>query len=946
MLRASIFVLIGLFLIIGCDEDSNPVTPPQPSIYTIQLTGLPESVTAPEGVQRDLPFQIMVINNSTKEVVSGASVNIAVPSGMGTITPATSMTNGNGIVEATYSFDVSAGESTATIFITADKQSHVATIDLFGTKHPVNLSLTPRDTSLYAQRGDNCSFDLTAVITDENGIGIAGTNVLFEVRPDNNYPADTLFGSLTPVVETDKNGVATTTFSSSGGQGHLIIKCSVDEGEQFNDVAAEMVISVSLAYYESGVIIVYSNRDYIYADQGVTQARVTAVLKDEYNQSLVGKAIIFTSNNNGAISSPIITDSLGIAIATFSDVGLQSMNALGEREPCDIHAIYEPLGVDVSIEIDIRPQEIVDNIVLVAGRASMSVGSSDTTWVRATCYLNEARTQVAPMGARIHFIDLNNLGSFTNRSAQVGIGGIAETYFIASGSTAGQAELVALINPDEGGEYHITSNSVYIDLIPGPPETIYVYATPYELRIGPEGERSTITAVVVDTFGNPVRDGSILVLFSTTLGSVDPPNSVTEDGRAISFLQPGQEAGVSTVTAYVMTPDGEISAQTHVTILAGGEASIELTANPNIVAVAGTGGNTQSILSAVVRDANGNLVEVPASVVFEIITNDQPPESGNLNNNDPFNMDTSLTSSGIATVTYNSGQLSGSTIIRAYIIDSEGESTGVQASTSIATASGHPENISIDVNSEGIDAGGGAWSIEVSAIVRDAYQNPAQDLIPVIFNIAEEDVAVINVGFTGNEGIRGRPTPGVAYATLTYNSINTFMTTTIEAYVRTEMVCSVGGRRVLDLPLQRGELELHVDPENGMIDGDEMLDFKVWSILRDGHGVEINDAPIIFGSNRAQFYYDRGGINRPNFEAYAPDPVRRFTGSINDGDTPNARIQDDDPNGNAVVWLRGDERDFFLDPFTQEITVQIGATVEGYNDIRTEPEFIYVTRQE
>ncbi len=404
MLRASIFTLIALFLIIGCDDDSNPVTPDQPSIYTIQLTGLPESVSSPHGVNHDIDFQITVINKATNEVVTGASVNLAVPTGSGTITPAFSTTNANGMVEAEYSFEMASGKSSVTIFFTADNQSTTATINLLGTARPYALSLTPRDTTLYTEYGEDVAFDLTVAVTDEYQMGIAGTRIQFEVGVNPDFPQDTLFGSLTRIVETDRDGIAKTTFRTLGGAGNLTFKCSVDEGEEFRDIMVEMDLAVfQEPLSERGNLILNSDVDYIYADLGVTRARVRAVLKDSQNREIVGREIVFTSNNNSAISSPNVTDSLGIAYATFSDVGLPSMNAVGERVPCVVHAIYRPLDLDVSLTIDIRPSENVDNIVLVAGELIMLAGSGVSTWIRATCYLDEARTVLAPYGTLVNF---------------------------------------------------------------------------------------------------------------------------------------------------------------------------------------------------------------------------------------------------------------------------------------------------------------------------------------------------------------------------------------------------------------------------------------------------------------------------------------------------------------------------------------------------------------
>ena len=76
--------------------------------------------------------------------------------------------------------------------------------------------------------------------------------------------------------------------------------------------------------------------------------------------------------------------------------------------------------------------------------------------------------------------------------------------------------------------------------------TIVVVAS--EPVIPLDGE-SVITAVVTESVGTPVQNGT-LVTFSTTLGTVDPQESRTQDGRATTRLLGGKTAGIATVSAF------------------------------------------------------------------------------------------------------------------------------------------------------------------------------------------------------------------------------------------------------------------------------------------------------------------------------------------------------------------------------------------------------------
>lgn len=297
-----------MFIIIGCQDDDNPVAPAV-NKYDIQITNLPKSVISPEGVSHDLIFQVSVINSTTNEVVEGAKVELAVPAGMGSISPTALTTNGHGTIEAMFSFDMPYGTTIATLFITADRQSKQATIDLIGTRRPVNIYISPSDTTIsFERRGLNHEIHYSVTVSDEQGMGIAGAEVLFEVTPLNPENGDTLFGSLTPTIETDQNGVATTVFNTLGGTGNLRISCRVNEGDEFEQVRCEAALEVDFVWYDAEPgIIVNSSDNFIYADNGYTTATVRAVLRVPNNQAIANQEIIFTSDNNGAISSPIIT---------------------------------------------------------------------------------------------------------------------------------------------------------------------------------------------------------------------------------------------------------------------------------------------------------------------------------------------------------------------------------------------------------------------------------------------------------------------------------------------------------------------------------------------------------------------------------------------------------------------------------------------------------------
>lgn len=731
----------------------------------------------------------------------------------------------------------------------------------------------------------------------------------------------TNLGSLSDIQITNNSGIATGLFYNNYESGIASITASIP-GTNFEAITE---IIIRQAEGATGSLILNSDKTFIYADNGYTTAIITALLSDEDGQALRNQEIIFTKTH-GTVNSPVFTDSLGIATALFRDVGLPSKNEDGGIEPALITARYNPLGIEASIEISIFEQNPVSNLTLQSSAEQMTAGSQDSTKVRAVCFL--ANGIYAPSGTLVLFE--TDKGSFSSEAVPVeGSFGIAETDYIA-GNVVGSALLKAKVVNDDNVVY---SNAVYINLIPGEPSRVTLNASPDHLITNNPDSYSTITAIVTDMINNPVREGT-LVRFTTTLGNLVNTAVTNSDGHAITILTSGVEAGLAELTATVQTPVGAIEGHTTVTFVPGRPNSIELYADPLNIAVAGTGNSSTSTIRAEIKDANGNLVEGSFPVTFQLLN--EPPEPQGCIFNDRGQVDSALTSNGVAVVSLNAGTQIGGKLIKAFTFRDEARMDSVQVILStVAVVSGPPHMLDVDLNDSGEDANGGAWRIPVSARVYDIHRNPVSNNIPVIFSI-EPDIATISNGFTGNVE-NGESEPGLAYSTLVYHSENTFSPITISATVSSPGG-NISGTKEHKLPLQEGELEIHVDPANWRFlrnnPNDSCL-HRVWVVLKDGHQIEINNAPILFTTDRARFYWmdHDDNILKPFF----PNTARKFTGAYD-------RHQDE-PAGTATVFLRGVMDDFFLDDIASSATVQIEAAVEGYPDVAPDPSFIYFTRR-
>jgi hypothetical protein len=116
-----------------------------------------------------------------------------------------------------------------------------------------------------------------------------------------------------------------------------------------------------------------------------------------------------------------------------------------------------------------------------------------------------------------------------------------------------------------------------------------------------------ITATVIESAGTPVQNGTV-VTFTTTLGTIDPVEARTNNGKAAVRLLAGSRSGTAEVRAF----SGGASSADPLTVTVGAAAvgKVELLANPSTLPAAG--GVVQ--LTAIVNDASGNrLAGVPVS---------------------------------------------------------------------------------------------------------------------------------------------------------------------------------------------------------------------------------------------------------------------------------------------------------------------------------------------
>ena len=117
----------------------------------------------------------------------------------------------------------------------------------------------------------------------------------------------------------------------------------------------------------------------------------------------------------------------------------------------------------------------------------------------------------------------------------------------------------------------------------------------------PVNGTTQIVAQVLEAGGTPPQDGTLIV-FTTSMGSVQPPEAQTKGGRVTVTFNAGTANGTATITA---SSGGASASGTNAAKIAIGTAavgSVRVSANPTLLPALGG----SSTITAVVIDINGN----------------------------------------------------------------------------------------------------------------------------------------------------------------------------------------------------------------------------------------------------------------------------------------------------------------------------------------------------
>jgi hypothetical protein len=405
----------------------------------------------------------------------------------------------------------------------------------------------------------SASSTITATAANGSGTAMAGVAITFTTS------AGTI---VTNQGTTDSTGKATATLSLGTAAPGASITVTATSGT----VTGNTVVTVAPAKQS---VSLQTSSPQIPSDNSAP-ATITAFVKDANNNFVSGAVVHFQASSGGLAvttptgGSPGMTDAAGAATATLSVAGDPSIRA-----------------ITVTATVGASTASIVVNVagtsVSIAGPASVVLGSVGTYSVSLTDAAKKAipSQSVAvtsslgnTLSASTITTDASGHATFTLTAAKAGTDTVTVTAVGASAS-----ESVAVSNQQ------------------------FQFSAPAAAALIPIAATATCTPntpVVVNWKSNNAAVTGATVNFSSTRGTIAPTTVTTDGNGNATVMICATSAGPATLSASA----SGVSATENVSFVSTTPSVINLQASPSTVSITG-----QSTLSAVVRDAKGNLVQ-------------------------------------------------------------------------------------------------------------------------------------------------------------------------------------------------------------------------------------------------------------------------------------------------------------------------------------------------
>ncbi|NQV30405.1 MAG: Ig-like domain-containing protein [Candidatus Marinimicrobia bacterium] len=642
--RVFILSAIALLTFVGCDSRTPTEKDPDVIVYHLNLTSDRSVIYADNG--KTVAKVTAILTNDVGEPQEGAIIVFSALSGA---IASNIATNSSGQAEATFDDKGQAANNVNIVARYTDSNTNTVrdtvVINILPMEDLVSsffATTTPNSGDVMVIKFDS-SYSATINANVRDSLGVAVKNVLVNYR--------VLEGSTVGFLDaasdsTNALGTSHVSFTNNEGQiGTIVVEASVnsnmmrtlleenpgvyDFGSLFKGAATSDV-----AFADTVTLNFRSAFDYtlrlntfdrtIYADDGVTKARIYAIVKD-FNNAGVDTLPVNFSCSVGIVGSPRFTDDTGLAETLFSDLGAhitEDVIALivGSIEHPYYGTIRDTVEVQIRSENPNPPErtpalvELVSECVIIP---NLDGSENCLTSSRLTATIMDSSGYPVEPNTLVRFT--TDIG-FVTQAAVTDEDGVAESYF-----TIGDSSGIATIFARAGNVRDSTLISVrtglpsYIVIPPSNPSHIIV-AGGFGLA------STTIRAEIRDARGELVSDrypvlfqlGPAIPAGANLDGSGTSTTVESNYGIASATLNSGTQSGPVRVTATILLPNSTISATAiPVTISAGPPAFMDVDIDISQIEPIG-GGQYQAEMAARVWDRYTNPVEDSTQVYWHI----------------------------------------------------------------------------------------------------------------------------------------------------------------------------------------------------------------------------------------------------------------------------------------------------------------------------------------
>jgi hypothetical protein len=606
------------------------------------------------------------------------------------------------------------------VFVGCDKRKPMDTQELNEQQiaeraSDILISLSPPQINLPTASTTDSS-QVTIAIVDSEGVGLSGVRVNVTQNPQ--------IGYLTSPDTTNEAGVTKVVFVAQPGvYGMTNIRASVNRKDDILDKTKSLYItgpsdySLSIDHWPTVPKLIDRNGD---------PYTISATLVDTTGTGVPDQPVDFSILNG--VGRLVDTSSTGTPVTNNEGiVSVLFYNTATDEQTDPAFALLQAVSTDPE---DSLPLAALDTLMLLPVENTLSLETeeptvfgdgSDSTMVRAILLDTYGH---GIQGDTVRFRNQPFDGSLQG-TAITDENGIAETAYhpFPGPDHLGVTRIIAEYKMNT---IHEAVDTVDVDILPV--RAIgFITVSLQQQDVTANGVDSTqIFITVQDSTGGLIADGTSIFLEHTGTGFLSPTQTTTTDGQALSVLRaPANIVGSPTkdsVFVWGHAGDSLIIADTAVVTYKPDTVDELLFIRPNSTVSLIAGSGAIDTIQVAAKDANGNPVANGTQINFvnelegSSITPSQAP-----------------TQNGVATVIYLVGSETGDDNVRAFAINSAGDTVKTVQPVVYHCLSSDATTLQLSASQSSIEVGGA--SCQIIATLEDAYGNPLSEDYVVAFRI-------------------------------------------------------------------------------------------------------------------------------------------------------------------------------------------------------------------